>query len=209
MISHRHKCIFVHIPKTGGSSVERVIWPGPRTEADLWGGTSAGGQMRNRYQSGGLQHLLAHQIRHAIGPAIFNAYFKFTIVRNPWDKVISQYHYMRGRPDLKTFIGLRDDAPLEAYLQRIAETPHVQWLPQTAFLQDESGRDLPDFIARFETLNADMQTIFARLGLPCRQLPHANASARAPDHRPYFNAATRLQVARFYATDIERFKYRF
>lgn len=65
MISHTRRCIFVHIPKTGGTSVENLIWPMPRTANDLWMGFRD--NYHNKYQTGGLQHLLATQIRSEVG----------------------------------------------------------------------------------------------------------------------------------------------
>jgi len=207
MISHHYRCIFVHIPKTGGSSIEDVIWPDTRTEAELWMGFV--GPLRNRYQSGGLQHLLAHQIKAEVGAKTFDAYFKFSIVRNPWDKVVSQYVSMRLRPDLRAFIGLEDDATLAEYLERTAQFEHVQWMPQHRFIHDAEGHNLVDFVGRFETLEADMQHVFARIGFDCPRLPRSNVSERERDYRGYFNADTRRTVARRYAADIEQFKYIF
>lgn len=207
MISHRLRCIFVHIPKTGGTSIEDVIWPGERTEAELWAGFVT--PMRNRYQTGGLQHLLARQIRTEVGETLFASYFKFAIVRNPWDKIVSQYAYMQRRPDLRQYIGLREDAPLDDYLDRIAVSDHVQWMPQLCFVKDDDGTDLVDVIGRYETLAADAARIFDRLGLPGPDLPHLNRSERDPDYRGYFNAQTRATVARLYGADIDHFGYRF
>jgi Sulfotransferase family len=207
MISLKYRCIFVHIPRTGGTSVEEVIWPGDRTEAELWMGFVE--PMRNRYQTGGLQHLLAHQIRTEVGTETFNACFRFTIVRNPWDKAISQYTFMRRRPDLRALVGLAEDAPLEVYLERIALVQHIQWMPQVPFIQDQAGNQLVDFIARFETLEADMRLVFARIGIDCPHLPHRNGSPRENDYRHYFDASTRETVALMYAADIKRFKYTF
>ena len=97
MISHTHKCIFVHIPRTAGSSVEAILWPDLRKESDLWMGFVS--KYRNKYQTGGLQHLQASQIIREVGEDIFSHYFKFSIVRNPWDKAVSQFTYMKQRDD--------------------------------------------------------------------------------------------------------------
>lgn len=207
MISRRLGCIFVHIPKTGGTSIEDVLWPGDRTEGDLWAGLVDA--HRNKYQTGGLQHLLARQIRAEVGPATFAACFKFTVVRNPFDRLVSQYAYtMRARPDLQAWLGLAPDAGFSAYLGRIGERPHVQWERQVRFLDDESGRCLVDFVGRYERLDADFAAVLLRLGLPPSPLPHANRGDRGP-YRDYYGPADRARVERLYGDDLDRFGYTF
>ena len=206
-ISATHRCVFVHIPKTGGSSIEAVIWPGPRTEADLWMGFVS--PMRNKYQTGGLQHLCAHQIRTEVGDDRFNAYFKFAVVRNPWDKAVSQYAFMRERLDLRSFIGMADGASFADYLKLIARVEHVQSMRQLDFLLGSDGRMLVDFIARFETLAVDLTRVFARLGIDCPRLPVTNRSKREVDYRLYYDDASRAAVARMYEADIAYSGYEF
>jgi hypothetical protein len=81
MISDTLNCIFVHIPKSGGTSIEDVLWPGARAESDLWMGSIDA--YHNKYQTGGLQHLLARQIRQEVGVEKFSRCFRFSFVRNP------------------------------------------------------------------------------------------------------------------------------
>ena len=194
MISHDHRCIFVHIPKTGGTSIEDVIWPDARTEEHLWMGFVS--KHRNKYQTGGLQHLLARQIRQEVGSHVFDSYFKFAVVRNPWDRAVSQFSYTRIRTDLHELIGMTADTSFSEYLSLIEGHEHVQWHSQV------------DFVARFERLEQDAQAIFARLNLGGRTLPHTNASVRRP-YREYFDASSKRQVERLYGQDIEAFAYEF
>lgn len=107
-----------------------MIWPGERTEADLWMGFIS--RYRNRYQTGGVQHLLARQIREEVGAEVFESYFKFTFVRNPWDKAVSQFASMRDRADLRELIGMASDASLSEYLQLTERHGHVQWERQVS-----------------------------------------------------------------------------
>jgi hypothetical protein len=206
MISHELRCIFVHIPKTGGTSMEDVIWPRPRTEEDLWMGfVSARG---NKYQTGGLQHLLARQIRQEVGHEIFRDYFKFAVVRNPWDRAVSQFCYTRLRTDLHALIGMTAETSFSDYLALIERREHVQWLPQFDFLHDADGSILVDFVGRFERLEQDAGSIFSRLCLEAKTLPHTNASDRRP-YREYFDASSKRRIERLYGQDIEAFGYEF
>lgn len=207
MISHRYKCIFIHIPKCGGTSIEDVIWPGPRSEADLWKGQID--ETSNKYQTSGLQHLSAKNIRAEVGEQIFSSYFKFAIVRNPWDKVISQFLYLkRRRRDFRRYLGVTRFVSLKRYLEALQKVDHVHWAEQYRFLHDDDGTPLVDYIGRFERLDAEFATIAQTLGLSETALPHAKKSERR-NYRDYYTAETRELVAVIYRRDIETFGYEF
>lgn len=162
---------------------------------------------RNKYQTGGLQHLLARQIREEVGEPRFSSYFKFTVVRNPFDRLVSQFIYMRQRPDLRDFIGMPERASFEAYVNLICRRSHVQWEAQSSFLYDD-GTLLVDFVGRFERIADDMARVFERLGLDRPELPHLNRSDRSP-YRRYYTDDLRLQVENMYEDDLVRFGYEF
>ncbi len=100
----------------------------------------------NKYQTGGLQHLLASQIQKEVGDDIFKIFFKFTIVCNPWDKIVSQFIYMKKRKNLREFVGMREDDDLKKYLSLIKKRKHVQWEHQYRFFLDDNGEQLVDYI---------------------------------------------------------------
>lgn len=208
VIFHKHRAIFIHIPKTGGGSIENWLWPDKksRTEADLWMGFVD--RYGNRYQTGGLQHLPAIHVRQAVGCAIFASYFKFAMIRNPWDKVISQYVFMSRREDLREFIGMREGDGLMRYLELISGKPHVQWDPQVRFLFDENGDHLVDYIGRFETFNESVGEIEQRLGLALGVPAHTKKGLRGP-YADYYDAESEQMVGAMYADDIKAFGYRF
>lgn len=215
MISHKHKCIFVHIPKCGGSSIEDIIWPKPkdRTPETLWMGITSPG--RNKYQTGGLQHLLASQIRAEVGEEAFRNYFKFSMVRNPWDKAVSNYVYTKNRKDLMSFIGMAETDDFRTYLSLIQQTHHVQWESQHKFVMDAGRRLIVDFVGRFESFEEDAYKILDQIGLGrkifgfrLRKIPHANKSLRS-NYRDYYNAETKEIVRKLFEEDIEQFGYMF
>jgi hypothetical protein len=210
MISYDKRCIFIHIPKCGGTSIENVIWPRPEdlTEANLWWGFVS--KYHNKYQTGGLQHLLARQVRSEVGWEIFNSFYKFTIVRNPWDRIVSQFAYMQTRPDLMDFIGMQPDTEFKAYLGLIQKKQHVQWMPQTDFILDQDGTLLVDKIGRLESIEKDSDEVFDILGV-CREQTknfHANRSERKSiDH--YYDQESVEMVGEIYSSDINYLNYSF
>jgi len=81
-ISHEHKLIYIHIPKTGGVSICNALGI-PLDIPHLFA------EDKDRR----LAHLTAHELRDELGPQIYNQYRKFTTVRNPFDRLVSSYHY--------------------------------------------------------------------------------------------------------------------
>jgi len=210
VISHDKKCIFIHIPKCGGTSVEDVLWPKEqgRTEEDLWMGFVS--RFKNKYQTGGLQHLLAWQVREEVGRDVFRAYYKFAFVRNPWDRVVSQFAYMQRRPDLMDYVGMTSNTEFKAYLELIRLKEHVQWMPQVQFLLDHDGSLLVDRIGRLESFNEDCAQIFDDIGLTLDQLPgHANRSKRQAFQYYYSDSEAVEVVADMFAEDISFLGYEF
>jgi hypothetical protein len=203
MISHEHRCIFIHIPKTAGNSVNRVFDIGWQDHKDL-----------QRYHA-------------ELPPEILGRYFKFAIVRNPWDRLFSDYNYQlkKSRPaDSKLFVftagGSRRSfaAWVEAALSAAHGIPaqkwggevsgHIhRWSPQFDWISLD-GRLGVDFVARLEQLPADFRTVCHRLGLPPTRLPHRNRRLHW-HYSHYYDRATREIVARYYARDIEEFDYEF
>ena len=210
MISHDKKCIFIHIPKCGGTSIEDVIWPKEqgRTKEDLWMGFVS--RFENKYQTGGLQHLLAWQVREEVGLDVFRTYYKFAFVRNPWDRVVSQFAYMQQRPDLMDYLGMNSETEFKSYLELIRLKEHVQWMPQVQFLLDHDGSLLVDRIGRLESFNEDCAQIFDALGLALDQLPgHVNRSKRQAFQYYYSDSEAVDIVANIFAEDISFLGYEF
>lgn len=205
MISHTHRCIFIHIPKCGGTSIENVIWPEPRSEADLWMGFVS--KYHNKYQTGGLQHLLATQILDEVGEEIFNKYFKFTFVRNPWAKAVSQFFYMKQRPDLREYIGMKENDPFKKYLVLTSKKLHVQWEKQFRFFMDDNGKQLADFVGRLETMEQDAAYIFNRLSIQA-EIPHVNAT-RHKHYAEYYDDESKEMVFDQFKEDILLLEYKF
>jgi hypothetical protein len=212
-ISHRHKCIFVHIPKTGGTSVERAlgIFADWRQEnRALMFGRIASDAIRTRgFLSRFLQHLTLPQIRELAPAEAIRGYVSFSVVRNPWDRMVSTY----ASPD-SHLVDTARRAGIEItgldfadFLQAVGRLEHIHLQAQNAFICDTHGRLLVDRVLRFESLSSE----FSRL---CRDLSfqgtlgYHNRSNRKP-YRCYYDDRSRRIVAATYRRDIELFGYRF
>ena len=205
MINHWYRFVFVHVNKCAGQSVRRALPPfGTRGHHTI-------------------QHYLKLIEARGRDPA---SYFKFTIVRNPWSKVASFYHYHRQRR-WELFPWAEADAPdFNAFVQRLfvddggrlavdifrgrsgEDTHHLRLSSALDWVSDADGRILVDFIGRVENLQADFDHACDGIGIRRRALPHANASSHAP-YWTYYDDASREIVARRFARDIEHFGYRF
>lgn len=166
------------------------------------------GRFTNKYQTGGLQHLLATQVRSEVDADVFESYFTFAVVRNPWDRAVSQYVYMRQRDDLRDFIGMKHDASFKHYLHLIGRKKHVQWEEQVAFVHDGDGTALVDHIGRFEALEDSASEIFRRVGVHGAQLPHELRGERGA-YQTFYDDESAEMVGSMYAADVRAFGYSF
>jgi len=232
VICRDYRCLFVHIPKTAGQSVEQVFlrllgltW---ETRAPLL----LRGNDDPRLGPPRLAHLTAAEYVSCgyLTPAEFGSYFKFSIVRNPWDRIVSEYRYRRHPVtiDFKTYLFKRLPSPGWSETYR-----HI--IPQHDFLHDEAGRLLVDFVGRFERLQADFDVICARIGIPSTPLPRANRSLEEarprsfrelrrwvrraiwsrerahtfPHYTDYYDDESREYVGELYRKDVQAFSYAF
>lgn len=204
MINHRYKFIFVHINKCAGLSVRRALPRGTRGHNTI-------------------QHYLDLCARKGRDPA---EYFKFTIVRNPWDKIVSFYHYHQRRgweifpwtpatePDFNTFVQrlfVDNSGALATDIFRGRKgdaTHHLRLSNSLDWVSGPDGRVLVDFIGRVERLQADFDVICDRIGIRRRELPHVNRSSHRP-YWEYYDDTSRAVVAARFQRDLDYFGYRF
>jgi hypothetical protein len=209
-ISYGHRFIFIHVYRVGGQSISQALAPysydpGTRyARVPLLRKLGQSGRIRSlRERNYG--HIKAKELKAALPPEVFDRFFKFAFVRNPWEWLVSTYHYVAQRPDNPQHELFRSFGSFEGFLDwRINRNrPDLQ----TEFVLSDSGELLVDFVGRFESLAEDMGTVCERLAIEAT-LPHKNRSIHG-DFREYYTPETRALVADTYRDDIEFFGYSF
>lgn len=187
-----HRCIFIHITKTAGTSVARSLF----------------GYLP--------YHYTAIDYRVIYGRKTFAQYFKFAFVRNPWDRLYSAFRYLKAGGwdnkdkawadenlgnynDFNTFV--------RQWLTPDNICKHLHFKPQYPFICDANGRVLVDYLAYFETLDDDFRKIARRLNIEADLGCH-NVNAGS-SYRDVYDEESRRIVTEIYAKDIELFGYDF
>jgi sulfotransferase famil protein len=201
------KCaVFIWIPKTAGTSLAHALRDEGVFARDgrkgLWGRIPE--EERKGRKAANWQHISAQHVRDEIGPDAWGKSFKFTIIRNTYDRLVSFYEYSKAsRTDPGSVQhGLPPVGTFQEWVE--AQKP----LSQLHYITDESGAFMVDFIGRHEHLDSDVATICGKLGMQPVRLENLRTSQRR-DYQSYFSPEIRRIVENLYGEEIERLKYEF
>ena len=213
LVSHNKRFAFVHIPKTGGTSLSAVLKP--YSDEHPLPLRVVGNFFDNRgFERGPLLQTVFGVPRHApyldirtrIGARI-DGYYSFAVVRNPWDLVVSEYLYIKRRPRHYLHKAVSAMTSVEDFVDlKLSPSSHPRnRLIQHDFLADSNGDIGVDFVGRFERINEDSRAILSRLGIEA-DLPHENKTQRK-HYRDYHSARSIDMVAKHFERDIAVFGY--
>ena len=211
ILSPGRKYVFVHAPKTGGTALALALEARAMKDDIMLGDTPKAKRRRRRVQ--GMQtrgRLWKHSTLADIDGLVptLDGLFAFTLVRNPWDRIVSYYHWLRDQ---------RFDHPAVALSQRLCFVDFLQAEPIRAsmrasparhYMTDAHGNERCDLYIRLEAFEEDAAPLWDHLGFTL-SLDRVNASARAPSFQGYYTDAASAVISEDCAEDIERFGYRF
>ncbi len=199
-------CIFIHIPKNGGTSIGRSLF----------------GDFEGNHMPIGTYQLIYDR-------ETFERLFKFCVSRNPYDRLLSAYRFFRNGAERVPYAGVNDvsrrpelqdaTSAFETFEQFVIEwlnparlRQHEHFRPQYRFTCAPNGRQRVDYVGRFESMEESFAHIAERLGVDAT-LIHDRKSVRADDDvATYVDAYTpemRKVVEDFYAKDLRLFDYHF
>ena len=181
MINHEYKYLFLHIEKCGGNTVRDALGLPYEPTA---------GHIPLEHKSQYFKH----------DP---KDYFKFTFVRNPWDRMISTYaFYNKPSPQIS----------FKEYITTFLNRPvSKDWRRHRScydYIFSENAKITIDFIGKIENFQQDFNIVCGKIGIPQQKLPHKNDS-KHKHYTEYYDDETREIVAEKYKKDIEYFGYKF
>jgi hypothetical protein len=212
MILHKHKLIFIHIPKNAGSSIESFFgvkpfdWKIPNYDVLT-------GWCPKRCIH--LQHATPKQLLETelISEEIWDSYYKFAIVRNSWERSLSDYVWVLKSTGVS--------GSFKEYLNREGKFKHClsdnndpgnradHLIPQTEFTHKDK-KPVLDKIIRFEKLSEEFNNICETVGIDCAALPHKKKGVISQNHYSYFYSNELEQlVSDIYQDDIQAFNFEY
>jgi hypothetical protein len=212
ILSYKHRFIFIKTNKTAGTSVEIALskFCGPddiitrlSENDEIFRLQTTGKSFQNNRSSGGFRfysHMGLSEIRGGVGENIVGSYFKFCVVRNPWDRTVSFYFWRQS--ERRRQIAFAD----------FIRSPVMDKLKERGRdLYMDEGRPRMDYFIRYEKLQDDFNAVIARFGLGPVELPKAKSGARPSrgNYRTYYSNDDADRIRELFAEEIAEFGYEF
>lgn len=217
ILSLSHNFIFVHVPKTAGSSITRRLSPfGREHQRSIWRSLSRRTPFKEKPENAHFRiHARADSIARKLSRPVYDSFNSFAVVRNPFDHAVSHFEYMkqyRSKRVAENFAKMDFEAYLVERMKKPSlRVPFFARMPdQSYFLVNETGEMLVKTLIKFENLDVEMDALAESVGLPKLDLQRVNFTTNRSKKRPYqsyFNPTTQEMVLRLYDRDFDNFGY--
>ncbi len=211
-ISLQHKCVFIHIPKTGGTSIEYALGMFGQWQIEdrdsMFGLIGSADLLALPLKTSYLQHLSWGELQIVAELKQLESYSSFAWVRNPCDRFVSAFtkldpHMLEeaGKAGLHL-----DGLTFSDFVDAVEGFEHVHLRPQSDFIYGADGKLQVDFVGRYENFDCDFTQLCKWLKVTNAVLPHKNASQHRP-YQEYYDARTLRKIEQRYASDFELLEY--
>ncbi len=213
ILSHGRSFVFIHIPKTGGTALALALEARAMKDDIMLGDTPKALKRRRRVRDAQTRgrlwkHSTLADIEGLVPEATLDGLFAFTLVRNPWDRMVSYYHWLRSQSFAHPSVDLANSLGFGEFVLHPQTQASFGAATAASYMRRSSGVEQCAAYIRLEHFQADAQPLFDHLGFEL-ELPHVNASNRRADWRSYYDAQSQAAVADCCGEDIERFEYSF
>lgn len=206
LISDSHQFVFVHIRKAAGTSLRQILEQVSLSKNNqLWYKLlSRNGLPIDYHHYSFRKHSDLIEAERSMPKVVFDKYFKFAIVRNPWDRLVSEFEYIKTQPTHSRFKKLSKFTFAE-FVNYQSQRPAAH---QVNALKLKNGSLGCDYIGKLETLDESLDVISNKIGISFAELPHINQINRR-DYRSYYDNQLQELVRSLWAEDISTFDYDF
>ncbi len=213
ILSRGRSYIFVHIPKTGGTSMALALEDRAMADDIMIGDTPKAlkrrGKVKGVQTAGRLwKHSTLADAEGLITRDEMDALFTFTLVRNPWDRMVSYYHWLRAQSFDHPAVTLAQTNGFSRFLNDPLTQSTFRQNPYASYMTDGAGAAHADLYIRLEHLHDDMAPLVDHLGFT-PDVPRANQSTRPRDWRGFYTESDAELLADICATDIAIHGYGF
>ncbi|WP_073143529.1 sulfotransferase family 2 domain-containing protein [Litoreibacter ascidiaceicola] len=213
IISPGRNYIFVHIPKTGGTSMALALEAKAKADDIMLGATPKALKRRRRLKdvqaAGRLwKHATLRDIVGLVPENWIEAANVFTMVRNPWDRVVSYYHWLRTQTFDHPAVRLAKELDFSPFLNHPQTVASLRASPYSAYVTTAKGDEHCALFVRLEHLDEDLPKLETLIGCKLGAFPHDNRSERGA-YKEAYSSADRNLMTEIAAPDIARFNYRF
>ena len=213
IISRGRAYIFVHIPKTGGTSVALALEARAMKDDMMLGDTPKAKKRRRRLKDANTKgrlwkHSTLSDIDGLVSVPDISEMFTFALVRNPWDRAVSYYTWLRAQKFDHPAVQMARTMSFEAFVADGRTLESFRNTPARHYMTCADGVERCNSYIRLEAFEQDAGPLVAHLGFSLHISVH-NRSARQADYRRYYNDKTAGLLAQSCAEDIARFGYCF
>lgn len=205
LLSLSHRFILIHVNKAAGTSMLHALQHvGHRPPGGAIAKIKSKLHLTRDYRRRSYSvHTFARQLRDELPADVYDGFFKFAFVRNPWDWLASTYNYLRSTPSHRHHRRVAAMKSLDEYADfEIARGKRSQ----AAFVCD-GDEVIVDFVGRFESLQEDFETVCQRIGVAV-ELPHVNRTDHG-GYRDQYSDGLIEKVGEHWARDVRLFGYSF
>jgi hypothetical protein len=213
ILSRGRNYVFIHIPKTGGTALALALEARAMAGDEMLGDTPKAVKRRRRLHGtqtrGRLwKHSTLADIEGLASREELRQMFAFTLVRNPFDRVVSLYHWLQGQTFDHPMVPLARSRSFSGFVTDPLVMRALRAQPAPSYMQQSDGYEHCSLYIRLESFATDAAPLFDHLGFAL-DLPRANVSRRDPDWRVYYDSQAITAVQQCCATELERFEYSF
>jgi len=213
IISRGRGYIFVHIPKTGGTAMALALEDRAKADDIMIGDTPKAmkrrGKVKGAQTAGRLwKHSTLADAEGLITRDDMEQLFTFTLIRNPWDRMVSYYHWLKTQNFDHPAVALAKSKDFSGFLNAPQTQATFRNNPYASYMTDGAGRVHVNLYIRLEHLAQDIAPLAVHLGFT-PDLPIANQSVRPRDWRGFYSESDAELLGEICAIDVKTHGYEF